>query len=191
MNRTMKIIIAAIATVLAVSVLAACQGSSSSASSGSSPGATQENRGQVLPVANNPIQNNATAPGLAITSAMVENNVDPATNKPIPDCLQIEVKNSSDQTMSNLEIYYSMTDSKTGASEGYYQKLNGLSLAPGQTSTIFFDNGTSPDHYPENKYSIYRTSQNEVRFSIELSAPGFKPAASQAVKEPGTEEQSD
>jgi hypothetical protein len=31
-----------------------------------------------------------------------------------------------------------MSDSKTGASEGYYQKLYGLSLAPGQ-SPIFFD----------------------------------------------------
>ncbi len=181
--------IAAIATgaFLSAAVLAACQGGPGAVNSSSSTG----NSSQVLPVANNPIQNNATANGLAITAAQVENNVDPATSKAIPDCLQIQLKNTSNQTMSNLEIYYSMTDSKTGAREGYYQKLDGLSLAPGQTRTIFFDNGNSPGHYPENKYSIYRTSPNEVRFSIQVSAPGFKPAAARAIKGPGTGEQSD
>lgn len=178
------------AILLAMSMLvAACGGGTS----GTAPaGVSQAGGGQVVPVAGNPIKNSSAAAGLEITSARVEDNADPETKKNIPDCLQIELKNNSAQTMSNLEIFYKMTDSTTGASEGYYQKLEGLTLNPGQAKTIFFDNNTgSPGHYPENRYSIYRTSKNEVVFSIELSAPGFKPATAETKKSPGTSEQQD
>lgn len=177
-----------IAILLATGTLASCGGGSTGSTA---PGATQAGGGQVLPVAANPIKNNATAPGLAITSALVEDNFDPQTKKSIPDSLQIELKNSSGQVMDNLEIFYRMTDATTGTSEKYYQKLNGLSLNPGESKTIFFDNGTAQGHYPENKYSIYRTSKNEVVFSIEASASGVKPATAEAKKAPGTGEQQD
>lgn len=187
MNKLLKKGAIVVLALFASAALAACQGSSASVS------ASTANRtsGQVLPVATNPILNSATAPGLTITSAMVENNVDPATNNPISDCLQIGLKNISNRTMNNFEIFYKMTDSSSGASESYYQKLGGLSLAPGQSRTIFFDNGPAHGHYPENKYSIYRTSKNEVVFAIELSSQGFKPATSGAKKSPGTGEQKD
>ncbi|MHB9052530.1 MAG: hypothetical protein ACYC5F_00860 [Thermoleophilia bacterium] len=162
--------------------------------SGSSSGTSNQPQGtnsQVLPVANDPIKNNATAPGLVIVSAQVEDNVDPATNQAIPDKLQLSLKNTSSQTMSNFEIFYRMTDSTTGVSEGYYEKLDGLSLGPNETKTIFFDNQSSPNHYPENKYSLYRTSKNEVRFTIELSTPGFKLATGETKKSVGTGEKQD
>ncbi|MGH7196011.1 MAG: hypothetical protein ACREGA_04510 [Candidatus Saccharimonadales bacterium] len=143
---------------------------------------------QVLPVKSNPIKNTSTTPGLSVTNAMVENNVNPANNKPIPDRLQFSIKNSSQQIMSNLEVYYKMTDAKTHQSEGYFQKLKGLTIAPGQTKTVFFDNGSGAGHYPANKYSIYRTSSNAVNFSIEVSAPVFQPAMAHARKGPGTGE---
>lgn len=187
MKKCVKIAVIVAGAIIAAAVLSACGRNAAPAASGASAGGGA----RVLPVANNPIHNDATASGLVIVSTQVENNTDPLTNKPISDRLQIELKNTSNQTMGNFAIYYGMTDSKTGASEGYYQKLNGLSLAPGQTRTIFFDNAASPDHFPENKYSLYRTSPNEVRFTIELSTPGFKPATSQAVKAAGTGEQSD
>ena len=140
---------------------------------------------QVVPVTANPIHNTSTQPGLSISNAMVENNTDPATGNAVADRLQFSIKNSSSQTMTNLEVYYTMTDATTNKSESYYQKLTGISLAPGQSTYVFFDNGSGVGHYPENKYSIYRTSTNAVNFTIEVSAPGFQPATAQAHKSPG------
>ena len=143
---------------------------------------------QVLPVQANPINNTSQQAGLVITAADVENNVDPTTKQPIADRLQISLQNTSSQTMTNLEIYYQMKDVKTGQTEAYHQVLTGLQLAAGETKTIYFDNQTSAGHYPENKYSLYRSSQNEVDFSIQVSAPGFKPATATAKKSAGTGE---
>ncbi len=143
---------------------------------------------QVLPVSSNPIQNTSQQAGLVIVSAAVEDNADPATNQAISDRLQITLQNTSAQTMSNLEIYYKMKDAKTGQSEAYYQKLTGLQLAANEIKTIYFDNESGAGHYPENKYSIYRSSQDQVDFSIEVSTPGFKPAAATSKKSAGTGE---
>lgn len=153
-----------------------------------SPAATAPAGAPVLPVASNPIVNDSTKPGLKITSAAVENNVDPATKQDIADRLQIALTNSSTTPMSDIEVYYEMTDTTTGAKEGYYQKLTGFTLAPGETGTVFFDNETGPGHYPENTYSLYRTSKNEVVFAIEASQAGFAPAMGKATKGPGTGE---
>jgi hypothetical protein len=144
--------------------------------------------GLVLPVTKNPIVNTSTKQGLQITSAMAENNVDPATNKDLGDRLQITIKNTSSETLSDLEIYYQMKDTTTQATEGYYQKLTGFSLAPGAEGTVYFDNETGVGHYPENKFSLYRTSANEVVFTIEVSAAGYAPAMGEAVKAVGTGE---
>lgn len=140
----------------------------------------------VVPVKSNPIQNTSSQPGLAVTNAQVENNTDPTTGSPVSDRLQFTIQNSSSQPAQNLEVYYTMTDTKTQQSEGYYQKLDGLTIPAGQSVAIFFDNGTGTGHYPENKYSIYRTSQNAVDFSIEASATGLKPATAQAHKGSGS-----
>lgn len=141
---------------------------------------------QVVPVSANPITNTSTQAGLSIVNPMVENNTDPVTGNATADRLQFTIKNTSMQTMSNLETYYTMTDTKTHKSENYYQKLTGITIAPGQSADVFFDNGSGPGHYPENKYSIYRTSTSSVDFTIELSAPGFQPATAHAQKGPGT-----
>jgi hypothetical protein len=147
-----------------------------------------KNSAQVLPVAKNPIVNQATKEGLQITSAMAENNVDPATNKDLTDRLQVTIKNTSTETLSDLELYYQMTDSTTKKAEGYYQRLTGFSLASGAEGTIYFDNGSGVGHYPESAFSLYRTSANEVIISIEVSAAGYRPATGQAVKAVGTGE---
>jgi phage pi2 protein 07 len=142
----------------------------------------------VLPVSSDPIQNTSQQPGLVITAADAENNVDPVTKQAIADQLQITLQNTSAQKMSNFEIYYQMKDVKTGQSEAYHQTLTGLVLAANETKTIYFDNQSGVGHYPENKYSIYRSSQNEVDFTIQVSSPGFKPATATAKKSPGTGE---
>ena len=143
---------------------------------------------QVLPVSRNPIQNTSQHPGLAIVAADVENNVDPVTKQAIADRLQLTLQNTSSQPMSNLEIYYQMKDVKTGQTEAYHQVLTGLQLAANESKTIYFDNQSGVGHYPENKYSLYRSSQNEVDFTIQVSAPGFKPATATAKKSAGTGE---
>jgi hypothetical protein len=151
------------------------------------PVATQ----QVLPVKTNPIQNTATQPGLAITAIAVEDNVDPVTKQAIADNLQISLHNSSNTTMSNVDVFYQMKDVTTGQTEAYSQKLTGFQLAPNETKTIFFDNQTSPGHYPENKYSLYRSSKNEVHFTVTVSAPGFRVATAETKKSVGTSEKHD
>jgi len=159
-----------------------------SPSQSATQGSASEPSAQVLPVAENPIVNTSTKPGLEIVSAMVENNVDPATGKDIADRLQITLKNTTSETLSDLEVYYQMKDTTTQATEGYYQQLTAFSLAPGAEGTVFFDNETGPGHYPENTFSLYRTSANEVVFSIEVSAAGYAPAMGEAVKAVGTGE---
>ena len=190
-----------IITVAAIAVgavaIAGCGGSSSGTSSSAAPtaggssapvAAASQGGGPVLPVSSNPITNTSTKPGLEIKNIMVENNVDPATQQALPDQLQMDVTNTSSATMTDLEIYYLMTDSTTNKTEGYYQKLTGLSLAPGETKTIFFDGGSAAGHYPENQYSLYRTSKNEVVIDVQVSAPGFAPATAQVKKAVGTGE---
>jgi hypothetical protein len=137
-------------------------------------------------VASNPIVNDASKDGLKVTAA-VENILDPATKKDLSDRLQLVIENTSGETLRDLEVFYEMTDKKTSQTEGYHQKLTGLEIPAGETATVYFDNESGPRHYPENKFSIYRTSKNEVAFTIEVSAPGYKPATAETFKEVGNE----
>ncbi len=133
----------------------------------------------------------AAEPGLEIAQAMAENNIDPQSGAAVADRLRFTLTNASTAHVNNLDVHYTMKDSTTGQTESYYHKLDGLTLAPGKSTTVYFDNGTGPGHYPENKYSLYRISINEVRIRIEAAAPGFAPAAATAVKAQGTEEKID
>jgi hypothetical protein len=120
--RLIPVIIGAVVVIGGVGAIAASKsGNKSSTKSPSSVTATQ-----TLPVKSNPIQNSSTVEGLVIAEIAVQDNVDPATKKAIDDRLQINIKNTSAKTMSNLEAYYSMKDSTTGQVENYYQKLTGL-----------------------------------------------------------------
>lgn len=182
-------IIAMAALALGAVAVAGCGGGTTTTSSTASPGTTaSQSPTQVLPVTSNPITNTSTKPGLKITEIMVENNVDPATKKDLTDRLQFSLKNTSTATMTDLEAFYDMTDSNTGATESYYQKLTGLTLAPGETKTVYFDNETGPGHYPENTYSLYRTSKNKVVVTVQVSAPGYAIATAEVTKDAGTGE---
>lgn len=186
-----KIIVpVAVVAVAAIAIVAATLGGTNPQAApgavGSSPGASGSST--VLPVSTNPIVNASTAPGLTVVSAMAENNVDPSTKQPIADRLQVQLKNTSASTLSGFEIYYTMTDATTKKSESYYQALTGLSLAASAETTVYFDNQTTPGHYPENKFSIYRSSKNQVDFAIEVSATGVAVANGTAVKGAGTGE---
>jgi hypothetical protein len=179
--------IVAVAAVIGISVVAHGAAPSSSApnavASGRAGGVTP-----LLPVTTNQIANSSTAPGLSIINAMAENNVDPSTKQPIADRLQITVKNSSAKPITGVEVFYTMTDATTKQAESYYVPLTGLTVASGAAVTVYFDNQTSANHFPENKFSLYRSSKNKVDFAIEVSAQGLAVATATAVKGAGTGE---
>lgn len=193
MNRK-SIFAATIGIALTAGTLSACQSSTpvksaASASSTPTPSSTQSSGVPLaLPIASNPIVNTSTAPLLQVTYAAAENNVDPSTKATIGDQLELTLKNVSTKPLSGLEVYYEMTDIVTKAKEGYYQKLTGLVIGANQSTTIYFDSKPQHGHYPENQFSLYRTSPNEVDFKIWVSAKDSKIAQATAVKSTGTGE---
>jgi hypothetical protein len=194
MNRKLLFAVV-VGLAISAGTLTACQ-SSTKASKAALPASTPtlatpskiSSTGITLPVASNPIANNSTKPALRITYSAVENNVDPLTKKAIGDQLELTLQNSGTTTLTGLEIYYEMTDIVTKAKESYYQKLAGLTIPADQSSTIYFDNGNQLGHYPENQFSLYRSSPNEVDFKVWVSATGSKIAQSTAIKSTGTGE---
>ena len=145
----------------------------------------------VVPVAKNPIINSSKVSGISIASAKVQDNIDPVTKKAITDRLLIAVVNKGTKAATGFEIYYTMTDSVTKASENYSLSLTGFTVKAGKTGYLNFDGKTGVGHFPENKFSIYRSSTNEVKFKIQISAKGYKIANSTAVKDKGTSEKVD
>lgn len=185
MNRS-SVTLATAGVVLIAAVLTGCQAAGSSASApsaGASSGASA-GTGSVLPVAGNPISNTSTTPGLSIVSAAVEDNVDPSTKKAIDDRLQITLANATAAPLTNVEIYYEMTDTTTKQSEGYYSPLTGITIPANGESTVYFDNETAPGHFPENTFSLYRSSANQVDFTIEASADGCRSLRARRAKGP-------
>ena len=142
----------------------------------------------VLPVLKNPIVSTSNAIGLSVTSIQVQDNTDPKTGVAIADRLALKIRNRTKETIKNIEVFYSMTDTVTKATESYYQKLIGFSIPAGATNYFAFDNGKGPGHYPENTFSIYRHSNNEVKVTVEISATGFKPVFATTTKAKGTTE---
>lgn len=146
--------------------------------------ATQDPQYVVAGLYPNPISNTATTPGLKVASILVENNTD-AAGKSVSDHLQITLQNLTGKTLSNLEVYYAITDTANGKKEGYYQKLTGFTLAPHASGTMHFDGQSGTGHYPVNMHGIYGTATDKLAFSVEVSAPGYAPVTALATKAPG------
>jgi hypothetical protein len=187
MKKLLSLVFVVAAALIGLVACEASQGTGSAPRTESTAASGSASGGAVLPVTKNPITSTGTKPGLALSETRVENNVDKATGKDLSDRLEFTIKNSSSEQVTGLEAYYTMTETPTGKAESYYQKLEGLTIAPNQEATVYFDNQTQKGHYPENKFSIYRNSANEVKFSVEVSAPGFAVARGTAVKEKGLE----
>ena len=111
-----------------------------------------------------------------------------ARKQAINDRLMLTLQNSGTTDLTGFEVYYTMTDVVTGATESYYQALDGFTLAAGATDYVYFDNQTEPGHYPENQFSLFRSSANEVDFQIQVSAQGAAVATATTVKSTGTGE---
>ena len=179
------------ALLLTVPGLVACGSDSPSGDPAQAQGSGSAAAGKVLPVDENPITNTSTDAFLEVTYAALEDNVDPASGDPVDDCLELTLRNSGPEPLTDIEVYYEFTDVTTGQHEGYHQPLDGLEIPAGGEETVFFDNETGPGHYPENEFSIYRSSANQVDVAVQVSAAGAKIATATASKEAGTGEEAD
>lgn len=158
--------------------------SASSASSSPMTGVSVSPQDIVPGLYPNPIKNTATTPGISVLSYMVENNTD-ASGKPVSDHLQFTLKNLTDKTLSNPDVYYTILDSANGKKEGYYKQLTGFSLASHGTGVIHFDGQSGYGHFSVNMHGIYGTATDQLKFVVEISIPGYAPVNFTAIKAPG------
>ncbi len=121
----------------------------------------------------NEIKNTATTTGFTIKSGTLENNTDPLTGKAVSDHLELTLVNVTHKPLTDFEVYYTMTDTKTQQQEAYYKKLTGYTLAANATSVIYFDNKTGDGHFTANKTSLYYKSTNVIEFGVQVSTPGY------------------
>lgn len=171
------------ATIAAVTILNAC-------SSNSTP-TTTSLLVEVLPATSNPISNTATAKTLTIDSVLVENNVD-AKGKATDDHLEIAVSNTGTTELAGFEVYYTFADPTAGATESYYTKLPAeFTLAAGAKRGIHFDSTGLPDHFPVNKFSLYKTSTNAMDVTVIVSANGASVQTFTLKKDAGGAEAAD
>lgn len=131
-------------------------------------------------------ETSSTALPVTITDARVEDNA-------TADHLEITFTNDGTETLSSFDIYYTITDKiNTDQVEGYYQKLEGLSVAPGKSVTLHFDNDVSQtNHYYGNMNGLYGTSANGLTFAVSLHADGYQSATFNVEKADGTAEVAD
>jgi hypothetical protein len=151
-------------------------GGAPSASSTTTDTTSTTRAGGVLPVARNPISNASAAAGLTITKVLVENNVSPESGKAVPDHLEVSLRNTSATPLKGIGLYYKITDRTKGVSQGYYTILDGLTIEPGATRVVHFDDTGAAGHYPVDKYSLYYTDRNALVVAVTASAPHLKPA---------------
>jgi hypothetical protein len=147
--------------------------------------------GVILPIASNPLKNSATAAGLAITQVLVENNVDPATGSDAPDHLEIALRNDSGAELGGFLVYYEITDLTTGAKEGYCSALTGFTIPAGGDRVVHFDNTGAADHFPDNDFSLYHQSLNEMQVDVTVSAANVAPQTASVTKDAGGAENPD
>jgi hypothetical protein len=188
----MRKIVPLIASGLAAAAIISGCGSSAPASDAGATGANAPTasaapgaQSAVLPMDQSPIVNSSTAPGLSIAGALVENNIDPASGKAVDDHLEVTLQNTSKKPLDQLEMYYVISDPATKASEGYYTKLDGVSVPAGGTTVVNFDNTGSPGHFPVNPYSLYYTDKNALVVDVTASAPDVGPATFSVKKDAG------
>jgi hypothetical protein len=140
--------------------------------------------------AENPIARSGTPKAFKFTG-QVEDNADPVTKKGVADHLELEVKNTSGQDMTDIAIYYTVKDLGTDKTEAYYKPLTGLTIKKGATTSIHLDDAEQPGHFRDNPNSSYHKSENEKLFTVELAAAGLAPIMIEIHKDKGGAEQPD
>lgn len=136
--------------------------------------------------AENPIKETNTTPlEVTIKDARLEDNT-------TADHLEITLSNTGKTTLSEFDIFYTITDKGNSTQESYYQTLSGFSLNGGETKTIHFDNKVKDTgHYYGNMNGLYGTSANGLTFDVQLHAKGYQLMKFQVEKSKGTAEVAD
>ncbi len=140
--------------------------------------------------AENPIVQTGKANGFTFT-AKVEDNFDPATKKDVSDHLELEVKNTSGESLKDWVMYYTLKDDVTGKTEAYYKPLVGLVINKGETVAVNFDDTDQPGHYGDNPNSAYHKSENGKVFTVQLAASDYAPLQIEFKKDKGGAEKAD
>ncbi|AUJ65569.1 hypothetical protein B9057_14260 (plasmid) [Aestuarium zhoushanense] len=125
-----------------------------------------------------------------IGEVLVENNVDPATNKDAPDHLEIQVLNDGAADLSGLTVYYTITDADSGAKESYIYHPQ-VTVPAGGEARIHVDEGTAPGHLRANPNSLYVTSLAGKHVTVSVQADGFTAVQGTVGKDPGGAETAD
>ena len=120
----------------------------------------------------NKIQNSSTSAGLRIKDLTVENNVD-LSGKATSDHIELSIVNDTSTSMTNIDSYITMIDTKTGTKEGYNVPLANLTIAPHQTLRVHYNGGSGANHFALTNDSLYYKSANKMTISVEISAPGY------------------
>ena len=138
----------------------------------------------------NPIAQQGKPNGLGFT-AKVEDNFDPVTKKDAADHLELEVKNTAGEPLTDLTMFYSVKDDGTGKVESYFKPLTGLAIEKGATVAVNFDDTDMPGHFRDNPNSSYRKSPNAKTFTVQLAAAGYAPVQIELKKDKGGAEEAD
>lgn len=108
------------------------------------------------------------------------------------DHLEITLVNTGTSVLTNFDIYFSISDQVDAKTEAYYELLKDLTINPGESKTIHFDNKVSePGHYYGNMNGLYGSSPNGLTFDIQLHANGYAPLHFTVDKATGTAEVAD
>lgn len=121
---------------------------------------------------------------------LVENNVDPATNKDAPDHLEIQVLNDGVADLAGLTVYSTITDADSSAIESYVYHP-AVVVPAGGDARIHVDEGAAPGHLRANPNSLYMTSLAGKHVAVSIQAEGFAAVLGTAEKDPGGAETAD
>jgi hypothetical protein len=185
MKKILIIVIAVILVIGLVSIGILMQNKGSQPSSSLNSSSPINSGSQTNPaLSNGPVS-------FKIQQAVVENNVDPTSNKGVSDHLEITLLNTIDKDISNINVGYSITDLKNSKNESYSVKLEGFSLKAHETQTIHFDNENKTNHFWANPYSMYYLSTDSLQFNIIVNAEGYQGQTISVKKDAGGAEQVD
>jgi hypothetical protein len=187
------------ALIIGTGALAGC-GSSSSTSTSNTSGSDTGAGGStivgaaaapVLPVNSNPIVNTSTNSVLTIESVLVENNVD-STGAAVDDHLEIALSNTGSADVASIEVFTTFTDPTAGVTESYYTKLpDSFVVTAGGQAVVHFDNTGAAGHFPENAFSLYRTSLNAMDVTVVVSGTDAAVQTMTVQKDAGGDETAD
>lgn len=133
--------------------------------------------------AENPITETSTTQGFKIDSVLAENNVD-AGGAGAPDHLELTVTNTGSADITDgWDLYYTLTDAKTGDVQSFYMPLSGFVLKAGETVHLHVDTSRQAGRFRADPNSMFYTGQNATKIQTVLHATGFAPQTSSIQKD--------